>query len=188
MTRPYSEDIRERALARADADETVRSIAEELQISPSGVTKWKNLGRDPRGLSPGKIGGRKKRVLPDAHAHRPRKRIRSGLFTLRKLTQQPAARGIEISVRAVWMFSHRRAELNKAIHPTEQERPDVVRTHPVSRLERGAKTNILSDRTPQFSRLPTPARRVRSIPGEIIEFGSRRLRLRCIGTRLQKSA
>ncbi|WP_414644628.1 helix-turn-helix domain-containing protein, partial [Bradyrhizobium sp.] len=43
MTRPYSEDIRERALARADAGETVRSIAEELQISASCVTKWKNL-------------------------------------------------------------------------------------------------------------------------------------------------
>lgn len=34
MTRPYSEDIRERALARADAGETVHSIAEALQISP----------------------------------------------------------------------------------------------------------------------------------------------------------
>jgi transposase len=45
MTRPYSEDIRERALAWADAGETVRSIAEELQISPSCVTKWKNLRR-----------------------------------------------------------------------------------------------------------------------------------------------
>jgi hypothetical protein len=33
MTRPYSEDIRERALAWADAGETVRSIAEALQIS-----------------------------------------------------------------------------------------------------------------------------------------------------------
>ena len=43
MARPYSEDIRERALARADAGETVRSIAEALQISPSCVTKWKNL-------------------------------------------------------------------------------------------------------------------------------------------------
>ena len=63
MTRPYSEDIRERALARADAGETVRSIAEALQISPSCVTKWKNLRRDTGGLSPGKIGGHKKRVL-----------------------------------------------------------------------------------------------------------------------------
>ena len=57
MTRPYSEDIRERALAWADAGETVRSIAEELQISPSCVTKWKNLRRETGGISPGNIGG-----------------------------------------------------------------------------------------------------------------------------------
>ena len=49
MTRPYSEDIRERALARADAGETVRSIAEALRISPSCVTKWKNLRRETGG-------------------------------------------------------------------------------------------------------------------------------------------
>jgi hypothetical protein len=66
MTRPYSEDIRERALARADAGQTVRSIAEALQISPSCVTKWKNLRRDTGKLAPGKIGGHKKRVLSDA--------------------------------------------------------------------------------------------------------------------------
>ncbi|MCK1587755.1 helix-turn-helix domain-containing protein, partial [Bradyrhizobium sp. 169] len=50
MTRPYSEDLRERALARADAGETVRSIAEALQISPSCVTKWKNLRRETGGV------------------------------------------------------------------------------------------------------------------------------------------
>jgi hypothetical protein len=38
MTNPYSEDLRERALARADAGETVRSIAEALQISPSCIS------------------------------------------------------------------------------------------------------------------------------------------------------
>jgi putative transposase len=39
MTGPFSEDIRERALARADGGETVRSIAEALQISLSCMTK-----------------------------------------------------------------------------------------------------------------------------------------------------
>ncbi|MHC2279070.1 transposase [Bradyrhizobium diazoefficiens] len=106
MTRPYSEDIRERALARADAGETVRSIAEALQISPSCVTKWKNLRRDTGGLAPGQIGGHKKRVLSDANADWLRKRIRSGPFTLRKLTQELAARGIKTDVRAVWTFVH----------------------------------------------------------------------------------
>jgi transposase len=106
MTRPYSEDIRERALARADAGETVRSIAEALQISPSCVTKWKNLRRDTGGLSPGKIGGHKKRVLSGANADWLRKRVRSGPFTLRKLTRELAARGIKTDVRAVWTFVH----------------------------------------------------------------------------------
>jgi putative transposase len=78
MTRPYSEDIRERALARADAGETVRSIAEALQISPPRVTKWKDLRRETGGPSPGKIGGHKKPVLSGANADWLRKRIRSG--------------------------------------------------------------------------------------------------------------
>ncbi len=106
MTRPYSEDIRERALARADAGETVRSIAEALQISPSCVTKWKNLRRETGGLAPGKIGGHKKPVLSGTNADWLRKRIRSGPFTLRKLTQELAARGIKTDVRAVWTFVH----------------------------------------------------------------------------------
>jgi putative transposase len=106
MTRPYSEDLRERALARADAGETVRSIAEALEISPSCVTKWKNLRRETGGVSPGKIGGHKKPVLSGANADWLRKRVVSGPFTLRKLTQELAARGIKTDVRAVWTFVH----------------------------------------------------------------------------------
>ena len=106
MTRPYSEDIRERALARADAGETVRAIAEALQISPSCVTKWKNLRRETGSLSAGKIGGHKKPVLSGANADWLRKRIRSGPFTLRKLARELAARGIKTDVRAVWTFVH----------------------------------------------------------------------------------
>jgi putative transposase len=106
MTRPYSEDIRERALARADAGETVRSIAEALRISPSCVTKWKNLRREIGGVAPGKIGGHKKRTLSGTHAEWLRKRIRSGPFTLRKLTVELAERGVKTDVRAVWTFVH----------------------------------------------------------------------------------
>ncbi len=39
MTQPYSEDLRERALARAEAGETIRMIARALAISPSCVSK-----------------------------------------------------------------------------------------------------------------------------------------------------
>src|ERR1700741_1332291 len=63
MTNPYSEDLRERALRRADAGETVRSIAEALQISPSCISKWKKLRRETGSLKPGKMNGHKKRTL-----------------------------------------------------------------------------------------------------------------------------
>jgi len=124
MTRPYSEDLRELALARADAGETVRSIAEALQISPSCVTKWKNLRRETGGVSPGKIGGHKKPVLSGTNADWLRKRIRSGPFTLRNLTKELAARGIKTDVRAVWTFVHAEGlSFKKTLRPAEQDRP-----------------------------------------------------------------
>ena len=78
----YSEYLRERALVRADAGETVRSIVQGLRISPSCITKWKNLRQQTGGVTPGKIGGHKKRTLSGARAEWLRKRIRSGPFTL----------------------------------------------------------------------------------------------------------
>src|SRR5258708_8131464 len=106
MTRPYWEGIRERALGRADVGETVRSIAEALQISPSCVTKWKNLRRETGRLSPRKIGGHKKPVLSGTHADSLRQGLRSGPFTLRQLTGELAARGVHTDARAAATCAH----------------------------------------------------------------------------------
>lgn len=104
MTRPYSEDLRERALARADTGETVRDIAAALQISPSCVSKWKTLRRETGCLSPGKIGGHKSRTLAGTTADWLRDRMASGSFTTRQLTAELAERGIKTTRRAVWVF------------------------------------------------------------------------------------
>jgi putative transposase len=104
MTRPYSEDLRERALLRADAGETIREIAAALQISPSCVSKWRKLRRETGGLTPGQIGGHKKRALSDERAEWLRARIAAGPFTSRGLTAELAARGIKTDRRAVWIF------------------------------------------------------------------------------------
>lgn len=106
MTQPYSEDLRERALARADAGETVRSIAEALRISPSCISKWKKLRRETGSLQPGKMNGHKKRTLSGATADWLRQRIGSAPFTLRKLTAELASRGVKTDPRAVWVFVH----------------------------------------------------------------------------------
>lgn len=59
MTRPYSQDLRERALNRYEAGETIRAIGAALAISPSCVSKWCKLKRDTGSLAPGRIGGHK---------------------------------------------------------------------------------------------------------------------------------
>ncbi|MCX7374047.1 MAG: helix-turn-helix domain-containing protein, partial [Alphaproteobacteria bacterium] len=46
-------DLRERALARADAGETIREIAAALSISPSCVSKWRKRLRETGTVSPG---------------------------------------------------------------------------------------------------------------------------------------
>lgn len=106
MTRPYSEDLRERALLRYDGGETTRSIAAALRISPSCVSKWLKLRRETGSLAPGQIGGHKKRTLSGQTAEWLRARCRSGPFTTRGLTAELTARGIKTDRRAVWVFLH----------------------------------------------------------------------------------
>jgi putative transposase len=104
MAKPYSEDLRERALARAAAGESVRSIAGALRISPSCLSKWKTRRRETGSLSPGKMGGHKKRVLAGENAGWLRERMKLGGFTTRQLVAELALRGIKTDRRAVWVF------------------------------------------------------------------------------------
>jgi putative transposase len=104
MTRPYPEELRERALMRFEAGETIRSIGRVLRISPSCVTKWSQLKRATGSLSPGKIGGHKPRVLSGESAEWLRQRCQSGPYTTRGLARELAGRGIKTDHRAVWVF------------------------------------------------------------------------------------
>lgn len=106
MTRPYSEDLRERAVARYEAGETTRAIAAALRISPSCISKWTKRQRETGSLAPGQVGGHKKPTLAGEPAEWLRERCRSGPFTTRGLTAELAARGIRTDRRAVWVFVH----------------------------------------------------------------------------------
>jgi putative transposase len=106
MTRPYSQDLRARAVARYELGETTRSIAAALKISPSCVSKWLKLQRETGSLAPGQVGGRKPRTLSGEPADWLRARCGSGPFTTRSLTAELEARGIKTSRRAVWVFLH----------------------------------------------------------------------------------
>ena len=108
MTRPYSIDLRERAVALVEAGMTIRETAEALSISPSCLPKWRALQQRTGGLSPGKIGGHKKRVLSGEPAVWLERRVAEAAFTLRGLVAELAEQGIKTDTRAVWVFVHDR--------------------------------------------------------------------------------
>ena len=104
MARPYSMDLRERALARVQEGESVRVAARALSISPSSVVKWAQRFRATGSAAAGKMGGHRPRLLAGEHADFLRERIAQGGFTLRRLVAELAARGLKVDYRTVWSF------------------------------------------------------------------------------------
>ena len=106
MTHPYSDDLRERAMARVAAGEPICVIAAALQISPSCIPKWTRRLRETGSVSAGQIGGHKPRTLSGAIAEWLRARMAEHPFTLRGLVRELAERGVTADYHSVWDFAH----------------------------------------------------------------------------------
>lgn len=104
MARPYSMDLRARAIARVQAGESVRFVAQVLNISPSSVVKWSQRFRATGSPAAGKMGGHRPRLLVGAPADFLRERIAQGNFTLRSLVAELAGHGLKVDYRTVWSF------------------------------------------------------------------------------------
>lgn len=105
MTRPYSMDLRDRAVARVLAGESVRSVATVLSISAATVVRWAGRYRVTGSAAPGKIGGHKVGILSGAHRDWLIERTTSD-FTLRGLVAELATRGVKVDYVQVWRFVH----------------------------------------------------------------------------------
>lgn len=100
MTGPYSEDLRERALAQPDAGETDRIIAEALSISPSCLSKWRKLRRETGARKPGKTNGDKKPTLSGPIADWLRERLRTAPFATRQLVAESSSSTMSAHTKA----------------------------------------------------------------------------------------
>ena len=107
MARPYSMDLRERAIARLEAGESVRAVAAALSVAPSSVVKWSQRRRRTGSVAPGKMGGHVPRKIRGDHEAWLLARIAAGSFTLRGLVAELAERGLGVDYRTVWSFVHR---------------------------------------------------------------------------------
>ena len=85
MARPLSMDLRERAMARLAAGESIRTVAAALSISPSSVVKWSQRLRTMGSAAPGRIGGYVPPKIAGAH--------RDWLIERKRRSQATALRG-----------------------------------------------------------------------------------------------
>ena len=114
MPRPYSMDLRERAVARVMAGETMRSVAPVLEVSVASVVKWSQRFRRTGSAAPGPMHGHRPRVLLPHRDWLIARTANDQPFTLRGLQAELAERGTKVDYRTVWAFVHAAAELGPA--------------------------------------------------------------------------
>ena len=107
MAKPYSMDLRERAVAAVLQEGLSRhESAARFGVAPSTVINWVRRFRETGSVAPGQMGGHKPKAIRDRHAAFLVERIRDGAFTLRGLVAELAERGLKVDYRSVWNFVH----------------------------------------------------------------------------------
>ena len=107
MAKPYSMDLRARAISRVESGQSVRMVADALSVAPSSVVKWCQRPRTTGSVAPVQMGGHRPRKIAGDHATWLHKRISRSDFTLRGLVAELAERGLKVDYRTVWSFVHR---------------------------------------------------------------------------------
>ncbi len=107
MTRPYSNDLRERVVAAVDAGQSCRVVAARFDIAVSSVVKWSQRYRTTGSVAPGQMGGHRRRVLEPHRAFIIERIEQTSHLTLHRLKDELATRGVTVSHNAIWQFMRR---------------------------------------------------------------------------------
>jgi putative transposase len=107
MTAPLSKDLRERVVGAIEAGESCRSVAARFGIAVSSAVKWSQRYRATGSVAAGKMGGHRKRVLEPHRAFIAERISQTSHLTLHGLKEELAARGVQVSHNAVWLFLRR---------------------------------------------------------------------------------
>ena len=107
MTRPLSNDLRERVVAAVVGGESCRSAAARFGVAVSSVVKWAQRYRTTGSVKPAKMGGYRKPVLGPHREFIVERIERTPHLTLHRLKDELAAHGVSVSHNAVWLFVRR---------------------------------------------------------------------------------
>jgi transposase len=104
MTRAYSNDLRERAVAAMQSGESCRSVAARFGVAPSSVVKWTDRARRTGSVAPAKMGGYRRPIL-EPYRDWLLEQVRTcPHLTLCALQDLLAERGVIVSHDTVWRF------------------------------------------------------------------------------------
>jgi putative transposase len=107
MARPYSMDLRDRAIRAVEVEGlSRRAAAARFEIGVSTVITWVRRFRDTGSARPGRMGGHKPRKICGDHRTWLVARCRERDFTLRGLVGELGERGVAVDYRSVWEFVH----------------------------------------------------------------------------------
>jgi transposase len=104
MARPYSVDLRERVIAAASGGESCRRVAKRFAVSVSSVVKWSQRARATGSPAAAPMGGRRPFALAGERDFVLARLREKPDLTLRGLAAELEARGVRVSVTAVWSF------------------------------------------------------------------------------------
>ena len=107
MSRPYSNDLRERVVAAVEAGESCRAVAARFEVAVSTVVKWSQRYRRTGSVAPGKMGGHRPVILAPHRAFIVERLRQTPHLTLHGLKDELAARGVKVSHDTVWTFLRR---------------------------------------------------------------------------------
>jgi transposase len=107
MAKPYSMDLRERAVEAVERVGLSRNqAAARFAVVVSTVIDWVNRYRETGSVAPGQMGSHRPKKLVGEYRDWLLRRRRERDFTLRGLVGELAERGLSVDYRVVWAFAH----------------------------------------------------------------------------------
>jgi len=111
MAKPYSMDLRERAMERVAAGESTRKVAEVLKVSVSSVVKWTQRQRLTGSVAAGQMGGHRPYRVSGEHRDWLMERVaKDPHVTLRGLAEELGRRGVAVDHATIGRFLHREGQ------------------------------------------------------------------------------
>ena len=107
MTRPYSNDLRERVVRAHLAGEPIRSVAARFGVGVSCVPRWTARYRRTGSVAPGKVGGHRPWRLASHRALVLELIRKTPHLTIDRLRDLLAAEGIAVCRDTIWRYLKR---------------------------------------------------------------------------------